>query len=121
MLSWQRRVTAKSPTKPPRLSRPVKDRGGAHLRKFAGCSDSGWALGIKFPSSDPRRGNSFRVVFGDKYPALEKEAQDKFGLFPERSKPLIARHVAERIPVDAGSNAEKKLKEFSSAVEALKI
>jgi hypothetical protein len=62
----------------------------------------------------------FRIVFGDKYRALEKEAQDKFGLFPERSKPLIARHVAERIPVDAGSNAEKKLKEFSGAVEALK-
>jgi putative ATP-dependent endonuclease of OLD family len=63
----------------------------------------------------------FRVVFGNKYPALEKEAQDKFGLFPERSKPLIARHVAERIAVDAGSNAEKKLKEFSGAIDALKV
>ena len=63
----------------------------------------------------------FRVVFGEKYPALEKEAQDKFGLFPERSKPLIARHVAERIAVEADSNAEKKLKEFANAIDALKV
>jgi len=62
-----------------------------------------------------------RSVFGDKYQALEKEAQDRFGLFPERSKPLIARNVAERISVDAGSNHEKKLKEFCSAVDAMKI
>lgn len=63
----------------------------------------------------------FRVVFGEKYLALEKEAREKFGLFPERSKPLMARHVAERIPLDAGSNAEKKLKEFSGAIGAMKI
>jgi putative ATP-dependent endonuclease of OLD family len=63
----------------------------------------------------------FRTVFGEKYPALEKEAQDRFGLFPERSKPLIARHVAEKVPVDVGSSAEKKLKEFSAAIDALKI
>ena len=34
---------------------------GAHLRKFAGCSGSGWALGIKFPSLDPRRGTRNRA------------------------------------------------------------
>jgi putative ATP-dependent endonuclease of OLD family len=63
---------------------------------------------------------SLRLMFGEQYLKLEKEAQEKFGLSPERSKPLIARHVAETIPVDAGSNAEKKLTEFARAIDALK-
>jgi putative ATP-dependent endonuclease of the OLD family len=61
-----------------------------------------------------------RVELGAKYQGLEKEAQEKFGLSPDKSKPLIARYVADTIPIDAGSNVEKKLKEFAKAVEAVR-
>jgi hypothetical protein len=59
------------------------------------------------------------VELGAKYQGLEKEAQEKFGLSPDKSKPLIARYVADTIPIDAASNAEKKLREFAKAIEAL--
>jgi putative ATP-dependent endonuclease of OLD family len=63
---------------------------------------------------------SMRLGFGGKYQELEKEAQEKFGLSPERSKPLIGRYVAERIPVGAGSEMEKKFKALAASLNSLK-
>jgi hypothetical protein len=58
--------------------------------------------------------------FGGKYQELEKEAQEKFGLSSERSKPLIARYVAERIPVQGGSEMETKFKALAASLNSLK-
>jgi hypothetical protein len=61
-------------------------------------SSKDWLIGPNVSILGKNFEECFRGVFTDKYAGLEKEAQEVFGLFPERSKPLIARYVAERIP-----------------------
>jgi len=69
-------------------------------------------------------GNNFEecllVVLGQEYQALEQEAQKKFGLSAQQSKPLVARYVAERVQIAADSNGAKRLKELSQSLEKLR-
>ena len=61
-----------------------------------------------------------RAIGGKQYELLEREAQQKFRLSLERSKPLIARHVAEKLPIEKDSEIEKALKKLVAAISASK-
>lgn len=59
---------------------------------------------------------TLRQVFGSDYPKLEEEAATKFGLSREQSKPLVARHVAERIALPDESKASQRFTELKDSI-----
>ncbi len=59
-----------------------------------------------------------RGAFGPEYEALEEEARMTYG-FGQDSKPLLARHVAGRLPIEAYPTACDKLRQMAHAVREL--
>lgn len=67
-------------------------------------------------------GGDFETVmrgdFGPEYEALEEEARMTYG-FGQDSKPLLARHVAGRLPIEAYPTACDKLRQMAHAIREL--
>lgn len=62
---------------------------------------------------------TLRVCFGSEYRDLEAEAQQKFGLSPNQSKPLVARYVAERLDLDSSTDGKRRLQMLADRIRAL--
>ncbi|MBI3979117.1 MAG: AAA family ATPase [Chloroflexi bacterium] len=59
---------------------------------------------------------TMRTYFPDAYSALEAEAHDQFGLSADQSKPLVARHVAERLALAGYPVGLKQLKQVAWSI-----
>jgi putative ATP-dependent endonuclease of OLD family len=80
---------------------------------------SDWVVNGGFAVFGKNFEETMRGVFGPQYPELETEARDTFGLSQNQSKPLVARYVAERIPLGAETAPYAKFKSLSDAINAL--
>lgn len=61
---------------------------------------------------------TMRAYFGSTYQELEAEAQQKFGLSANQSKPLVARYAAERLPLGRSPEGLKRLEELAAKIRA---
>ena len=76
-----------------------------------------WIVGAKCSVFGNDFETALRALFGDAYRDLEQAASN-YGL-DKRSKPLVARYIAQNIEMPLESQAYQKFREFSGRVRAL--